>query len=195
MIRRSFLLSGSAFVVVAAASLAGWGNAGLSAARLPWTPTASARLTAAPDEPSPPGGLGNRRADLERVYGPPTGLRGTMLAYQNGAFAAGYRGDRATSLLLSFRPAHLSPLAAARQRVRSLLPPDSRLIGTMGAGPNRTADVYASHRLARKLGADAPTGEPNGRFVVIYQTDRAGNAESVLLNVGGIPTKPRNSSA
>jgi len=143
-----------------------------------------------PREPSPPGGLGNTRGDLERVYGTPTGLRGTMIAYRNGTYAATYAGGRAQAVLLSFdsiadggRPT----LEAARQRAQRLIPLDSIFIGTLRAGPDRIADVYRSARLGALL--DMPhRSAASGQFAVVYEIDAASTVRMVLLTASALPT-------
>lgn len=151
----------------------------------PFTPTVSPTPTVASDEPSLPGGLGNRRRDLESVFGSPTGLRGTMIAYLDGEYAVTYTDGRATSFLISYRDSPV-PLTVARKAARSRLPPDSIYVGTLRAGPSRIADVYRSARLAAIVPSLASLA-PRGQLVVVYDTNQAGAVADVLLNVGGIP--------
>ncbi len=147
-------------------------------------------VPADPREPSPPGGLGNTRGDLERVYGTPTGLRGTMIAYRNGTYAATYAAGRAQAVLLSFdsladggRPT----LEVARQRAQRLIPLDSVFIGTLRAGPDRIADIYRSARLGTLL--EAPhLSAASGQFAVVYETDAASTVRMILLTAGPLPT-------
>lgn len=137
------------------------------------------------DEPSPPGGLGNRRGDLEKVYGGPTGLQGTMIAYHAGQYAATYVDNRATAVLVSYATGPVA-LATARKRTRSLMPRDAVFVGTLGDGPSRIADVYQSARLGAKVVSSSP-GVPTGQFVVVYESDSSGAVKDVLLTVGQVP--------
>src|SRR5205085_6245823 len=74
-----------------------------SAGSFPWAPTAAlSKPSIGPDEVSPAGGLGNTRQDLERSYGAPSGLLGTMVGYKGGAYAASYNQNRAVHLLVNF---------------------------------------------------------------------------------------------
>jgi hypothetical protein len=148
-------------------------------------PTATS-TPASTDEPSPPGGLGNSRDDLESVYGSPTGLEGTMTAYRDGKYAATYVDERAMAILVNYQDAPLA-LAAARKAVHALLPSDSVFVGTLSAGPSRIADVYQSSRLGEKV-APPTEGVPRGQFAVIYETDRSDLVRGILLRVGRLPS-------
>ncbi len=150
-------------------------------------PRPSATSTAAgADEPSPPGGLGNTRDDLEQIYGVPTGLQGTMIAYHDGRFAATYVNGRATAILVSYGSAP-SKLSTARAGTKALIPSDSVFVGTLSAGPSRIADVYRSKRLGEKVPPPA-SGVPRGQFAVVYEMDRTAGVEHVLLTVGAVPS-------
>ena len=151
-------------------------------------PTSTPTATAAPGEPSPPGGLGNTRADVEKVLGRPTGLKGTMIAYGEGTAAVSYTDGRAVGILVPFDIPPASTLAARRKAVQRYLPTDGVFVGTMAAGPGRTADVYRSQRLADKV-APPNSQDPKGQFVVIYEFDQSGTLKDALLSVGGIPTQ------
>jgi hypothetical protein len=188
MVRRTFLLTSASFLLIAAGSTLGLTHASESSAGLEATSSLATTTTPAPnpEDPSPPGGLGNRRADLEKLYGQPTGLRGTMIAYQKGAPAVTYRQDRASALLVSFDATSRVSLEQARTRIQGLLPPDRVPIGVLGAGVGRTADMYHSDRLATKL-APPSASDPPGEFVVIYESGTTGAIEAALLAVGGIP--------
>src|SRR5579884_2020822 len=148
-------------------------------------PTATRTATAS-DEPSPPGGLGNTRDDLEQIYGAPTGLQGTMTAYHDGRYAATYVNGRATAILISYGTG-APRLASARNGARSLIPSDSVFVGTLSAGPSRIADVYRSRKLGEKV-APPTSGVPRGQFAVVYEIDRAAGVEHVLLTVGPVPS-------
>jgi len=158
---------------VAALSLVSFGEPPASPTPAPFT------------QPSPRGGLGNTRRDLEGIYGRPTGLQGTMTAYDDGKYAATYVDDRATAVLLSFSADPVT-LAAARARARSLLPSDAVFVGTLGAGPSRVADVYQSAHLGTAV-ATPPAGTPKGQLAVIYDLDTSGGVKNVLLTVGQVP--------
>lgn len=193
MLRRTFLLSGFSIVLVAAGSAAGLAHPSVDAANvLPWTPiSARPTPTVEPDEASLPGGLGNTRADLEHQYGAPKGLKGTMVAYRQGTIAVSYVDERATAILVSFSGEALTDLGAARAKVKDLLPLGSSLVGTLGAGPNRVADIYQSARLG-ELVRPPHLEEPSGQFVVIYQSDNRGAITQALLAVGNVQDQSQN---
>lgn len=190
MRRRVGILAATACLVIAIGGAVQFAP-GLPIAALTGAASADRVATATPlvessAEPSPPGGLGNLRADLEDRYGPPTGLQGTMIAYQNGRYAVTYSDGRATAILVNF-PTAPSSLAEARAAVRGLLPSDSVLVGTLGAGPSRVADAYRSTRLGAKV-APSASSVPPGQFVVIYETNQAGAVKDALLAVGQVPS-------
>ena len=183
---RKLLLAGVLLACVGLASV--FIFSGISPALALRAPTETPRPspTAAPDEPSPPGGLGNTRADVEKVLGSPTGLKGTMIAYGEGSAAVNYADGRAIGILVPFDTPLASTLAARRKAVQRYLPTDSVFIGTMAAGPGRTADVYQSQRLAKKV-TPPNSQDPKGQFVVIYEFNQSGTLKDALLSVGGIP--------
>lgn len=182
------ILLGAALLVIVIGSFAVWSLVDPTLAlsgSVVREPTPTGRAT---DEPSPHGGLGNTRDDVESAYGVPGGLQGTMISYQNGHYAATYLNGRATALLVSFARSPTT-VANARKAARALIPTDSVYVGTLSAGSGRVADVYQSARLGSRV--DAPTPDvPSGQFVVIYDTDRSGAVKNVLLSVGGIPRNP-----
>jgi len=189
MIRRYVVALAFSLVLVTASAL--WfSGASITSAFNQSGPSATSAASA--DEPAPTGGIGNTRANLEQVYGQPTGLTGTMMGYENGRAAATYTNARATSLLVTFSGQDQSSLQAAHARIQSLLPTDVMFVGTMTVGSNRTAEIYNSNRLATYI----PSTDPKvsaGVIAVVYQTDANGHVTQVLLNVGGLP--PSASSA
>jgi hypothetical protein len=189
MLRRTFLLSGFTVVLLAAGSAIGFGHATVSSAGgFPWTSTTPTPAPALPgNEASPPGGLGNTKRDLEATYGATDGLQGTMLSYRSGSLAASFTLDRATSLLVNFGNPPVTDLGIARGRVQAFMPLDSTLVGTIGAGANRVAEIYHSDRLATKVVAPHAS-DPSGQFVVIYQSDSSGAITQALLAIGSAPT-------
>jgi len=154
----------------------------------------AASTAASTREPAPAGGIGDTRANLEKVYGQPTGLTGTMIGYENGKTAATYTNDRATSLLLAFPGQDNVSLPAAHARIQSLLPTDVQFVGTMSVGSNRTAEIYNSNRLATDVPSTDPKA-PAGVIAVVYQTDGQGHVTQVLLNVGGLPPSASHAGA
>jgi hypothetical protein len=188
MRRRTFVLSGVGFILLATGSAAGLAHASVaSIGPFPWAPPASMAVpTISPNEPSPPGGIGNSLKDLEQTYGSPDGLQGTMISFRKGAIAATFTVQRATSVFVSFGNTPVPELEIARGRIQGLLPPDSTLVGTVGAGPGRVADIYHSNRLASKMPAGPASPRP-GQFVVVYQSDSTGAFTQALLTVGGVP--------
>src|SRR5439155_26188382 len=120
MRRRTFILSGFSFLLLAGGSAAGLVHASVpSNGAFPWTPTsATPTPTISGNEPSPPGGIGNTRSDLEQVYGSASGLRGTMVSFSNGGVAASFTVDRAYSLLVSFGGVPVTDLDVARARIQ-----------------------------------------------------------------------------
>jgi hypothetical protein len=138
-----------------------------------------------PNEPSPDYGLGNTRASIERALGNPTGLKGTMIAYQGGNLAISYQDGRASGVLIAI-PRTSCTLDAARQKVQAVLPADRVLVGTMEAGAHRVADVYDSARLGT-FAAPPATTATRGQFVVIYEDDGNGSIQDALLLVGDLP--------
>ncbi len=187
--RRMFLVAGALLIlVVAGVAFSVSEISPVLALRAPTaTPKPTPVATAAPDEPSLPGGLGNRRADVESVLGQPTGLKGTMIAYGKGSAAVAYTDDRATGILVPFDAPPASTLAARRHAVQRYMPTDSVFVGTISAGPGRTADLYQSKRLANQVTPPNPK-DPRGQFVVVYEFDQSGKLKDALLSVGGIPT-------
>lgn len=190
MLRRVVILGAAVLLMIAIGGAVQFGYVSPTVA-LSIAPNAAALTspTSTPvssNQPSPPGGLGNSRDDLEKAYGSPTGLQGTMIAYREGKYAATYVDGRATSVLVSYPTAPPS-LEASRAAMRSLLPTDSVFIGTLGAGPSRIADVYQSARLGARV-APPVAGTPRGQFVVVYETDRSGAVKDALLTVGPIPS-------
>jgi hypothetical protein len=189
-VHRNILLLAVSLALVAAVTVVGFARSDVNpAADLSSAAPMRAATpvpVAAAHQPSPPGGLGNTQADLEQVDGQPTGLAGTMIAYRNGRYAATYLNGRATQVLESFE-AQPASLAHAKAAVERLLPADSELVGTLGLSNGRTADLYRSARLGATMASPTP-GVARGQFVVVYQTNGAGQVESVLLSVGGVPT-------
>jgi hypothetical protein len=136
------------------------------------------------------GGLGNTRSDIDEAYGQPQGLLGTMLSYRDGAIGVRFTQERATAILVRLSDPPTNDVDLAREKVRALAPPDSVLIGTMGAGPNRIADLYESARLATKVVAPG-VSESGGRFVAIYQGYSTGVLTQVLIAVGSVEDQTR----
>lgn len=147
----------------------------------------SATPVASSDEPAPPGGIGNKRSDIEQLYGQPTGLTGTMIGYKSGNVAAIYTNGRATSLLVTFPAPDQLSLQAAHARIQALLPSDVSFVGTMSVGSNRTAEIYHSDLLARFVPSSDPKA-PSGVIAIVYQADGHGHVTRALLNVGGLPS-------
>lgn len=188
MLRRATILAVLVLLLAAVATAAQVSHVSPTDA-LSISPSARSRPMAtstavASNEPSPPGGLGNTRIDLETVYGDPTGLQGTMIAYHKGRYAATYVNRRATAILVSYGSAP-SSLAMARKAAAALIPSDSVFVGTLNAGPSRIADVYQSKKLGEKV-APPTDGVPRGQFAVVYETDRSAGVKNVLLTVGGV---------
>lgn len=187
MLRRTFVFAAASVVVSLASGTRRFTRATASSSPgLPWsTPIAAPTPSIPADQVSPPGGLGNPRGDFEKMYGRPTGLQGTMIAYQNGARAATFERNRTAAIFLSFGGAKHVTFDQARAAIATLLPADRTAIGTIGAGPNRVAEVYQSARLATKI---APTTKAQpGQFVVVYESDATGAIGSVLALVGDVP--------
>lgn len=150
-----------------------------------WYPTSEPTLTP-PDpsaQPSPAGGIGNERSDIEAVYGIPSGLRGTMIGYQNGSIGVSYTDGRATALLLPLTATPNPHLAEAHRAVQSLLPSDVVFVGTMSAGLNRTAEIYHSARLGAALATP-------GQITVIYEMNDAGVVSQALITLGSATATP-----
>src|SRR5438309_11836716 len=102
MVRRAIIGLGLIACFLAAVAVVATSNATLvSAGPFPWTPTVPTP-SVSDNELSPAGGLGNTRQDLERAYGAPAGLQGTMISYLGGAYAVSYDQDRAVHLLVNF---------------------------------------------------------------------------------------------
>ena len=187
MFRRLALLAGAALLLIAIGSASRLDHLSRVVA-LSFVPLGepTASPTPAPfTQPSPRGGLGNTRRDLEDVYGRPTGLQGTMIAYHDGKYAATYVADRATAVLLNYSADPVN-LVTARERARSLLPSDAAFVGTLGAGPSRIADVYQSAHLGTEV-APPSDGTPRGQLAVIYDLDASGGVKNVLLTIGQVP--------
>lgn len=184
--RRSLLFLGVGLFLVAVGSTVKFAQINPSLALYAEAvPTTSSTAKVA-SEPSPPGGLGNTRNNLEKLYGQPTGLQGTMTAYHNGKEAATYTNGRATALLLTFSANRPTSLAAGRKATQPFRPGDSEFIGTLSDGPNRTADVYRSQALGKYVAPPSPK-DPRGQYVIIYEFDQTGSVKDVLLTVGSIP--------
>lgn len=188
MRRRTVIVAGASVVSSLASSALRFTRATASASgSTPWTgPTAAPTPALSPDQVSPPGGLGNTRRDVEKIFGPPTGLQGTMIAYQNGTRAATFDRDRAAAILISFGGARGATFDQARTAIATVLPLDRTAIGTIGAGPNRVAELYQSARLASKLAPPTAKVQP-GQFVVVYESNLSGGIGSALAIVGDIP--------
>lgn len=175
-------------MVVAAGSAVGLTRASVTATgAFPWTPTSSTPTPVVrSNQVSFPGGLANTRTDLEKTYGRPRGLKGTMFSFRDGAIAATFSGSRATQILVTFATP-VTDLDQARTRVKAFAPPDSVLLGTMDVGPSRVADIFHSDRLASQLVALHPN-DPSGQYVIIYEADKTGAIKDALLAVGGVPS-------
>jgi hypothetical protein len=187
MHRRTFLVAGASIVVALTSNVLGFTRVTASSSPiLPWSVPAQPPTVALPaDDVSPPGGLGNSRDDFEKVNGTPTGLQGTMIAYQNGSRAASFNQDRTSGIFLSFGDGKSATFDEARAVVATMLPTDRTAVGTISAGPNRVAEVYHSDRLAGKVAP--PTKSVPGQFVVVYESDASGKVSSVLAMVGDVP--------
>jgi hypothetical protein len=189
MPRRIWIVIAAGVLVVV--SLAGFGlsHASLvSAGYLPWTPIAEVSTPVPdPNQPSPDGGLGNTRANIERVDGSPTGLHGTMIAYQSGQVAITFTNDRATSVFVDLSAKPITSLDQARAQIANLLPADRTLVGTLGAGPNRIAEIYQSASLARLCPAPSPKDAP-GQIEVVYDSTPSNGIQAILLSVGTPPS-------
>ncbi|HVC33778.1 MAG TPA: hypothetical protein VNL16_09740 [Chloroflexota bacterium] len=188
MLRRVVIFCAAALLLIAIAGTVQLGQVdptvALSLALLAGPPAIPTPTPAASDEPSPRGGLGNSRKDVEAAFGLPTGLQGTMIAYRDGQYAATYADGRATAILVSFADSPRT-LAVARKATHAYIPDDSRFIGTLSAGPSRIADVYQSARLGARV---APIGgTPRGQFAVVYETTGPDAVKDVLFIVGQIP--------
>ena len=183
MLRRVTILIGAALLLIVVGGAVEFNQTSLTAALSDHATTPVARNPS--DEPSPRGGLGNTRADVESAFDRPTGLQGTMTAYQDGKYAVTYVNGRATAILLSYSASPVK-LAQARAAARAYLPDDSVFVGTLGAGAGRVADVYRSARLGSKVVPPTPD-VPAGQFAVVYETDRTDAVKNVLLIVGRPP--------
>lgn len=156
-----------------------------------WYPSGETTVTPVDprDQPSPAGGIGNERSDIEAVYGIPSGLRGTMIGYRNGSVGVSYSDGRATALLLPFTSVPDPDFAAAHRAVQGLLPSDVVFVGTLNAGPNRTAEIYRSARLGSAVSSIA-NGEAAGQITVIYETDATGRVTQALITLGNPAATP-----
>jgi|GEM_PF-5324065 len=181
--RRRWLIPAGVSLLVVLASVLWFNGASITSAfdPSPAGPTPSAQS----DNPAPPGGIGNQRAEIEKVYGTPTGLSGTMIGYENGKVAATYQDNRAVSLLFVFPTPEKLTLQEAHDRVQALLPTDVSFVGTLGAGPGRTAEIYHSNRLAKYV-PPLKTGDVAGAITVVYQMNASGQVTQALLNVGTV---------
>jgi hypothetical protein len=187
MLRRTLIAAGASVVIITGCQAMGLSVPNLSSARLLNLPGSTPTATAvASKEPSPSGGLGNSRSDLDAAYGSPNGLRGTMLSYAGGTRAVSYVDNKAEGILLTFSASDPPGLPDARKRVTSLLPLDAAFDGTVGAGPHRVADLYHSTRLASIAMPATPTARP-GQFVVVFESDPKGAIRTALVAIGSVP--------
>jgi hypothetical protein len=152
------------------------------------TATALARVpTATPipvyvGEPSLPGGIGNTRADLEKVLGSATGeTSGKLVVFRQPGrdFHVLFTPDPPRAALLAeiLAPEKALTFDAAVREARKLFPADTVPRAAAPEGNSRfVVERFASPSLAQALGT--------GDFSVVYTRDTRGTISSILLGLG-----------